>query len=188
MEAIALHRASAHPGEAIPDIVPNRVAYVIDQLKNPKEIALLRAVYKNLFFLVGVLASYKVRKGNLRMTGELAEKLMERDRRESDENGQQLEKTLHQSDFFISNTQGNSSARAEALKRFVGLIHGDNGLTPTPKERGMFAAFTAGLRSACLSRQVGASIMAPDGTLLSTGCNDVPQSGGGLYEPGSRSE
>jgi len=185
MEEIAIHRTREHPGKSIEEIVPGRVAYVIDQLKNPKEVALLRAVYRDLFFMVGVLASYNARKSNLSsMTSELAERLIERDRKESNANGQQLEKTLHQSDFFISNTHGNSNRRSEALKRFVGLIHGDNGLTPTAKERGMFAAFTAGLRSACLSRQVGASIMSPEGNLISTGCNDVPRAGGGLYEGG----
>ncbi|WP_153065310.1 anti-phage dCTP deaminase [Xanthomonas campestris] len=188
MEAIAIHRTAEHANVEIPDIVPDRVAYIIDQLKNPKEVALLRAVYKNIFFMIGVLASYESRKRNLKMSGELAERLMARDRKESDANGQQLEKTLHQADFFISNAHNNYDSRAVALRRFVGLIHGDNGLTPTPKERGMFAAFTAGLRSACLSRQVGAAIMSADGSLISTGCNDVPRAGGGLYEAGSNDQ
>ena len=36
-----------------------------------------------------------------------------------------------------------------------------------------------------ISRQVGAAIVSTTGAILSTGCNDVPRRGGGLYEYGS---
>jgi deoxycytidylate deaminase len=60
-------------------------------------------------------------------------------------------------------------------------LHGENGITPTEQEDGMYAAYAAGLRSACLSRQVGAAIVDENGKIVSTGCNDVPKGGGGLY-------
>lgn len=50
---------------------------------------------------------------------------------------------------------------------------------------GMYAAYMAGLKSACLSRQVGASIATQEGEIISTGCNDVPKFGGGLYFEGT---
>lgn len=50
----------------------------------------------------------------------------------------------------------------------------------------MYAAYTAGLRSVCLSRQVGAAILSPAGNLIATGCNEVPKAGGGQYEEGSQ--
>jgi deoxycytidylate deaminase len=49
----------------------------------------------------------------------------------------------------------------------------------------MFAAYSASLRSACLSRQVGAAITAKSGEVIATGCNDVPKAGGGLYSHAS---
>ena len=49
----------------------------------------------------------------------------------------------------------------------------------------MYAAYSAGLRSACLSRQVGAVITDSSGNILSTGCNDVPKARGGLYSAAS---
>lgn len=173
-------------------VAPKRVAYVIDQLKNPKEVQLLKDVYGNLFFLVGVLAGYERRKLNLtakHMTEPDAVKLMDRDRAEVKKDGrsnggQQLEKTLKSADFFLRNASSNSSELAKQLERFVDLIHGKAGITPTIAERGMYAAFSAAMRSACLSRQVGAAILSPTGTILSTGCNDVPRRGGGLYEYG----
>jgi len=190
MKKIAVHRAIDNPETKIEEIVPRKIAYLIDQLKSPKEIQLLRGVYRNLFYMVGVLSGYERRKKFLsaKMPKHLAERLMERDRKESDDNGQQLEKTLQHAEFFVSNSRNNREELLVSLKRFIGLIHGDNGLTPTPRERGMFAAYTASLRSACLSRQVGAAITDIHGNILSTGCNDVPRAGGGLYEPGSHDQ
>ena len=46
----------------------------------------------------------------------------------------------------------------------------------------MAHAFTASVRSAALSRRVGAAILNADGDLVSLERNDVPKSGGGLYE------
>jgi deoxycytidylate deaminase len=188
---IALDRINRDPKTKNPEeIVPRRVAYVVNQLKNPKEVALLRGIYGNLFYLIGVLCSYERRKSNLtslKMTSIEAEELIMRDQQETTTDGkpggQQLEKTLKHADFFIRNTN-NTAALEKPVSRFVGLIHGDLGLTPTTYERGMFAAYSASLRSACLSRQVGAAILDRSGNVVSTGCNDVPRAGGGLYEPG----
>ncbi|WP_162455128.1 anti-phage dCTP deaminase [Pseudoxanthomonas kalamensis] len=199
LQAIALDRLNSaqtadEAKEVDPEhVTPKRVAYVIDQLKNPKEVQLLRDVYGNLFFLVGTLSGYERRKRNLmakRMTEPEAVKLMDRDRAESNKDGrsnrgQQLEKTLKSADFFLRNTSGNSRDLSEQLKRFIDLLHDEPGITPTIPERGMYAAFSAAMRSACLSRQVGAAIVSTTGSLLSTGCNDVPRRGGGLYEYGN---
>jgi deoxycytidylate deaminase len=46
----------------------------------------------------------------------------------------------------------------------------------------MFLAFSASLRSADLSRQVGAVVTQGD-EVISTGANDCPKAGGGLYWP-----
>jgi deoxycytidylate deaminase len=54
----------------------------------------------------------------------------------------------------------------------------------------MFFARAAALRSADLSRQVGAVIMGDPGEVIAIGCNDVPKPGGGHYwrgdDPDSR--
>ena len=46
----------------------------------------------------------------------------------------------------------------------------------------MFMAFASALRSADLSRQIGA-VIAHDNEIIATGANDCPKSGGGLYWP-----
>lgn len=180
--AIFKDRAKRHPGE-VAEITPDRTAYIIDQLKHPAEANLLREIYGDLFFLLGVLCGYRRRLTNLQahMDESAAAKLMSRDKAEADTNGQQLDKTLQLSDYFIRNSHSNTIKLSGALTRFLDLAHGGNGITPTRKEFGMYEAFSASLNSACLSRQVGAAILDTKGNLLSTGCNDVPRAGGSLY-------
>lgn len=45
----------------------------------------------------------------------------------------------------------------------------------------MMKAASAAVRSACMSRQVGAAVFDEAGELVGVGCNDVPKTGGGLY-------
>lgn len=169
---------------AIEHYVPPKTAYLIDQLKNPAEVELLRDVYGDLFYLVGSLCPEQERRQNLinagMQPGEAAS-VMDRDRRENEESGQQLEKTLQLSDFFIGNAQTNQQQLEKQIKRFIEIIHRTRVFTPTADEYGMYVAHSAALRSACLSRQVGAAIADGQGQVLSTGCNDVPKFDGGLY-------
>ncbi|PUB86300.1 MAG: deoxycytidylate deaminase [gamma proteobacterium symbiont of Ctena orbiculata] len=186
---IATHRYSKHldsdSDASLDNVEPDRVAYIIDQLKHPDEVLLLRAIYGNLFYQIGVLCTYDQRKLKLMDEGlgqAEAEHVMERDQKEDFKYGQQLDRTLELSDLFVRNNHSNSATIERQVRRFLELVHGKQGITPTVDEYGMYAAYSAGLKSACLSRQVGASILDPDGNIISTGCNDVPKAGGGLYE------
>jgi deoxycytidylate deaminase len=166
------------------DSLPPRVIYIVDQLKHPAEVELFRLVYRNAFFLVGVMSPQQARLEYLQAEGLNsvdAQKLIERDRRDNVDHGQQLEKTVHKADFFVKHSLTNSGNITKPCKRFAGLVHGENGITPTKDEAGMYAAYSASLKSACLSRQVGASITDSFGAVLSVGWNDVPSAGGGLY-------
>lgn len=184
---ITVDRTQRHPNEDVGGVVPGRVAYLIDQLKNPAEVSLLRAIYGANFFLIGVLCSYEQRKHNLNAEGidsVDAELLMERDRQQEEKHQQKLEKTLQFADYFVRNARSNTQQLLTPIKRLLDLMHGKVGITPTRQEQGMYAAYSASLSSACLSRQVGASVQDKDGTLIATGCNDVPRGGGGLYREG----
>ncbi|MFN3812851.1 MAG: anti-phage dCTP deaminase [Roseateles asaccharophilus] len=182
----------AHPQDQLEDgerPVPARVAYLIDQVKRPEEVELLRALYRNLFYLVGVTKPYEQRKKLLEEEGVYeneAPNLIEIDRNEEGDGGQRLDKTLHLADFFIRN-DANLDQR-NSIKRFTRLIHGDKSQTPDRLETGMYAAYAAGLRSACLSRQVGAAIANQSGEIIATGCNDVPAPLGGLYSTSSAND
>ena len=171
-------------GKDNPELTKNtkKTAYIIDQIKHPAEVELLNQVYKNNFYLVGLLRTVAERIQNLRDEGikeEDVQKIIERDRKSSNKFGQQVEETLQLSDYFIKNLD--TEVMKKSVLRFIDLIHGANNITPSKDESGMYAAYSSSLGSACLSRQVGASIIDVDGNIIATGRNDVPQYGGGLY-------
>lgn len=182
---VAVQRLLENEGQDPKDIKPDRHAYLIDQLKHPAEAKLLQTVYGNLFYLIGVLCSHALRRKRMinesSLEGHEAEEIMQRDQKQNFEYGQQLDKTLELADYFIRNNHSNRETLAKQIQRFVDLIHGKNGVSPTQHETAMYVAYAAGARSACLSRQVGAAITDASGNVLATGCNDVPKAGGGLY-------
>lgn len=170
--------------EVVKSTALKKKAYIVNQLKHPAEVKALNKIYGNLFYLIGILCDEDRRKQSLMdegITDNEAYKLIMRDKKENDDHGQQLEKTLFHADFFINNSDPNSSTIKSLLSRFFKLVHGRKGITPTKEEYGMYAAHTASLQSACLSRQVGAAITNEEGVVVSVGHNDVPKFGGGLY-------
>lgn len=185
VKSVAEFSASSH-------YIPEKTVYIINSLKNPAEAEVLKAVYGELFYLIGAIQSKEERIENLakkiripRQKSDHVESnarlLEERDRKQSEGHEQQLDKTLNLCDFFISITNSSRKSVESQITRFFDLVHGIGVNTPTTDEYGMYVAYTAGLGSACLSRQVGASIADSEGNIISTGCNDVPKYRGGLY-------
>lgn len=174
------------------------LAFILDSLKHPEEVRALRSVYVNGFYLISVVVHPVNRRKRLELKykgapPEQLRKLIGRDEADSKEDhGQQVRKTLHLGDFFVSNDVDESAHHqteelaaaplSDALERFVKIVLRRGVVRPTKQERGMYEAWAASLRSACLSRQVGAAILDVRGELLSTGTNDVPKRGGGLYQ------
>jgi deoxycytidylate deaminase len=162
-----------------------RRAYIINSLKHPAEVLKLREIYPLGFYLIGVHSDEKRRldflKEDRRMTSKEARILMSRDKEEVDRWGQHVTDTFHLSDFFVR--LGTDSDRFKnSLWRFLDILFGDPYKTPTFDEYAMFLSFVSSLRSADLSRQVGAVISRGD-EILATGANDCPKAGGGLYWP-----
>lgn len=167
----------------------NNTIFIVDQLKNPEETKLLKKVYGSIFYQIGIISNESEKKARLmklKVDESKASELIQVDRKENIAHGQQLEKTMTHSDYFISNNNANLPSIKNNLSRFLKLIHGVNGITPSKDEVGMYAAYSASLRSACLSRQVGAAICDVHGNVLAVGRNDVPKFGGGLYQPEDR--
>lgn len=163
-----------------------RKAFIVDSLKRPEEVSQLRMIYPGGFVLVGVHAEEERRKQNLienlGIAPDDAESLIKRDGEEGHvPHGQRLNKTFHLADFFVRLTDNHERLRND-IKRMVEIWFGQPYLTPTFDEFAMFMALSSALRSADLSRQVGA-VIAKDNVILSTGANDCPKYGGGLYWP-----
>lgn len=192
--AIESIRASRGETTGAPDRVRSRHAYIVRQLKRPEEVVLLRQVYGRQFVLASAYAPEAQRRERLceRLRGEVstsmkaidighrADKLIDRDASEDEEAlGQQLRETFHLADVFIDGI--NKSEMDEKIERFVAALFGRNDISPSKDEYGMYAAKSASLRSADLSRQVGAALFSVDGEIITQGCNEVPKAHGGTY-------
>lgn len=168
--------------------------FLIDSLKNPKEIEALDSAYARNYYTISVYAEPDERKKRLAKKiaqsrnevmsehhSTLALNLMKQDEgRKPPMLSQDVLKTFPRAEFFIKSDDD----VAGQLKRFVELIFGSPFITPTPDEYMMNMARTASLRSCDLSRQVGAIIVDKEGGIISQGYNEVPYPGGGTYYEG----
>lgn len=163
-----------------------RIAYIINSLKHDAEVSSLKKLYGNIFFQISIFESEEKRKETLNntvgMTLEEADKLIKRDEKEDDKWGQRTSVAFPLADYFVKFDDKSGIHIKNAVNRFIKLILGNVYVTPTFSESAIYMAFMSSLRSSDLSRQVGA-VIAKDDNILSTGSNDVPKFGGGIYTP-----
>lgn len=170
-----------------------KVCHIIDSVKNASELELLKSIYGKMIFSIGVFSPLEQRQDNLEKISGLSSQdiaeLINTDSGEEFDHGQSVRDTFPKCDYFLRVDHGlsepnNSKAKSEILdklERFFKLVFRTAVISPTEEENAMYAASSASRNSACLSRQVGAAITSSSGELLSTGWNDVPRHGGGLY-------
>lgn len=185
------------PGQAVAPGA-EKVAYLIDSIRHPAETNLFRRTYANAFALVGVVCEEQERikriLGKYLTTPEqqmpdLVAKAKAFISRDADDevaaHGQHVAKAFFEADFFVDNTEQDVSDKHqfldEPLVRLIAIVSHDRIVRPTIEETAMHHAHSARVRSACLSRQVGAALVDFEGTVLATGTNEVPRAGGGVY-------
>lgn len=186
------------PNEEVP---LSKQAYIIRQFKRPEEIALLRSVYGRQFILVSAYAPEEYRRRRIEAAErksrggvissvdahkEAYEIVAVDAKEDSDKHGQNVRDAFPLGDVFIDTTT--KSVCEDTVRRFVKLLFGNNEITPTRDEYGMYVAKSASLRSSDLSRQIGAAICRPSGEVLTLGCNEVPKFGGGTYWTGDKGD
>jgi deoxycytidylate deaminase len=163
---------------------PIRVCHIIDSIKNQEELKILRMVYRDMLYCIGVLSPVELRVTYLRgrsLKDPDIYQLIDRDSGEEMDHGQRVRDTFPQSDFFLRIGSRDHKEIDLRLERFLQVMLGTDIATPTVEEQAMYLAATASLNSACLSRQVGAAVTDPQGNVLGVGWNDVPRPGGGFY-------
>lgn len=172
-------------------------AFIFNSLKHPAEVETLRNLYGQAFFAVSTYCPREIRAKNLRKQiarscrslkddafTDKANEIIEIDqKRPGTDFGQDVRDTFHISDVFVTHERSMGQ-----ISRFIDLIFGSPFETPTIDEHGMFHASAAALRSADLSRQVGALITTKAGEFVAAGCNEVPAPGGGSYWTGEPPE
>ncbi|GGF49680.1 anti-phage dCTP deaminase [Echinicola rosea] len=182
---IAVKRETLKGSKEEKEFKSHRVCYIIDSIKNVEEFELLRLIYRDIFYFVGVFSNLEVREKFLEDQGlkkDQVYKLFDRDSGEELNFGQKVSNTFVQADFFLRIDRSTSQAIDNKLNRFLNIVFKTEVITPTYQETAMYLATASSGNSACLSRQVGASITDIEGEVLSVGWNDVPKSGGGVYK------
>jgi deoxycytidylate deaminase len=173
-------------------------AYVLDSLRHPAEVSILRHIYQSAFILIGIVCEEEIREDRIvekyRDAGkESAREFMRRDAKATEKFGQRVADTFHLSDFFVDNSAKRFITRTEPnvkwnvpekLSRLIKIVTHKEIVRPDVSETAMYMAYGAKMRSACLSRQVGASVIDDDGNVLGIGANEVPKAGGGVYGEG----
>lgn len=168
-------------------------AFLIDSLKHPDEIRLLKRIYGPAFISISIYAPPEMRREflvtqsdpNSHKTGDTIDTLMNRDESGEDESGkrislgQDVAEAFYTTDFILDSTKQKHEV-IEQLTRLIELIFGNLYLTPSRDEMGMFIARASQVRSGSMARQVGAAIMRDDGSLVAVGTNETarPISGG----------
>ena len=187
-QADVSHQPKLFADEPSDVVIPTPIewtCHIIDSIKNEEELELLRFVYGDMLHIVGVYAPIEQRIARLQKKISKPEQihtLINRDSGEEQDHGQQVQDTFPHSDFFLRVDAGTDSQLTSRVRRFLDLMLGTRIITPTIAERAMYAASSAAMNSACLSRQVGAALTSASGELIATGWNDVPRAFGGLYE------
>ncbi len=183
------------PEQNLPLHIKGSTAFIIDSLKNPAEIRDLDKIYGRNYYTVSVYSEKETRieslatklaKTDKRPLNEehraRAKKVIDEDEhRDSSDLSQDVLNTFPEADFFVDLA---GDVERQAI-RFVDLVFGDPFKTPTLDEYFMFLAKASALRSCDLSRQVGAVIAdTHHRAVISTGCNEVPYPGGGMFYEG----
>ena len=173
-------------------------AYMIESIRHPAEVHLLRRIYANAFALIGVVCEDSERERRIlgkyftdpeRRENQTKLAVKEFMKRDSDDPtktyGQHVATAFFEADFFVDNTRDDPEDKKqfldEPLGRLIRIITHNKIERPTIEETAMHHAHSACVRSACLSRQVGAALLGGDGTIVATGVNEVPRPGGGVY-------
>jgi deoxycytidylate deaminase len=184
-----------------PKVPAKRTLYIIDQLKRPEEVSLLRLVYGPLFVQASCHAPLEKRKSHLLqriLEGHKSSKLYEQwsaeadklikrdDSEDSEPHGQRVADTFPLADLIVDTS--NPHQAKDVTARFFRAFFGDLTVSPSIDEYGMNLATNAAFRSIDLSRQVGAAILTKCGEVISLGCNEVPKAGGGTYWTGDKGD
>ena len=181
---IVLDRQRTKSSAAEERYVPRRVCHIIDSIKNQSELDILKLVYRDMLYFVGVYSPLPARVKSLQRAGMSQTEiytLIDQDSGEELEHGQTVRDTFPQADFFLRVDADTDTQIASRVERFLQLILGTKVLTPTHAETAMYMAASAAGNSACLSRQVGAAVTDKIGEVIAVGWNDVPKFGGNLY-------
>lgn len=148
--------------------------FVIECFRNPQELYYFREKY-SYFYLLAISAERELR---LKRSGLIEDEFNKVDQREADpmhsNNMCELDvgRCVDMADIVMPNNSSIEVLFARML-RYTAMILEPGSIKPTQDETLMHTAYVLSARSNCLSRQVGAVIVNPDGYIIGAGWNDV---------------
>lgn len=159
-------------------------SYIIDSIRNPAEVKYLKETFSN-FFLFGIFAEKEIRWERVKDKYENNLKEFENDDKKDsglgeDVFGQLVTETFRMSDIIILNNEnycdGGTKRKQfnEKINEKIEIINRIIPFRPSPDESFMTIAYAASMRSSCLKRKVGATIIDDCGNIISSGYNEVP--------------
>jgi deoxycytidylate deaminase len=170
-------RRLSHTGSS--DTPYDRHAFIIDSLKRPGEVDLLRRVYGDRFLALGLESAIEKRVDQVASLltshvewdsahrDEESKRLIDLDSDETTvEYGQGVARSFPLSDYFLEEGEGPA--------RVIDLLFGEPSIAPKAGERAMFIANATAASSLSASRRVGAAILDAEDRLLAIGRNEVP--------------
>ncbi len=122
---------------------PRRVCHIIDSIKNQEELEILKLVYRDMLYFVGVYAPLPSREKSLEKRGMSAAQvhtLIDRDSGEELSHGQTVRDTFPQADFFLRIESDTDTFINSRVERFLHLILGTKVITPQYAETAMYLA------------------------------------------------
>lgn len=158
--------------------------YVIDGIKNPEEVKFLKSMHPE-FYLLGIFAEPEVRWNRIegkyhKNKGDFEIDDIKDSGKNEKKTGQHVTDSFHMADVIILNNETfvaendkyNNFKRI--IKEKIDIIERKTPFRPTPDETYMTMAYAASLRSSCIKRKVGATIVDDCGNVFSSGYNEVP--------------
>ncbi len=197
LQGIAAKR-SEETGDSTGTTPAPATAFLVDSLKTPEEVKLLRGIYGARFVLIAAYGSEtrrivaledrirtEPRGRDVTNPHERATELVKRDQEGATLNqyGQNVRDAFAQADCVVDADEPKSAVAAELYRFFSLLFRAAECAfyTPTSVEQSMFLAAASSMRSSSLSRQVGAVVVAEHGSVISIGTNEAPKHPGGAY-------
>lgn len=169
-----------------------QTAFILNSLKHPAEINLLRDIFKDRLYVISV---YRPKIERIRKLAQkiaqsestsdwhkkesIATELIEWDEKEKDDDkrlGQNASAAFQLGDYFLNQ----NGKEEEQIDRFFDILFGRPFVTPKIDELYMLQAKSVATMSTDLSRQVGAIIATKGGDVIASGYNEVPCAGGGI--------
>ncbi|MBU0680013.1 MAG: hypothetical protein KKD73_01195 [Proteobacteria bacterium] len=145
--------------------------FVIEAFRNPYEAEYFRNRYYE-FFLFSINSQLKNRAKRANWNQDRDSRDQGHKIKSNEFYKQNVSKCVFLSDISINNDD-NTRILKRKLSRYFSLLCQPGCITPSSDEMFMHQAYTLSLKSNCISRQVGAIIIGPEGYIVGAGWNDV---------------